>query len=378
MMNILHAVLHVFDMEGGQATFSRRELDMDSRPAKSFVQRHLRRAVNSADNRRGDFRPDSGFAGELEQYLDGRTQFLELSAQIAGFLFDELRRADPAEQCDLLVTDFTDDAVPDAKTKVDVAGNSEVGDGADFADAVDAAMQQALESAYSGQGDRKFAIVLLPRKQAFMHDVLADASGTELADVVRTDAVLPNPTQKLDTYAVINTRTYEIDFVDKERSVAGEQVQILPDALLQCTSHASTREVIQQVTSIVGDVAEEYGSDSAVAVAVARAKAYVAENAAAAESFSPEELGREVFQDEPVMRERYEERAAQGDLPQRVPVRQSVATRMARSHKIRTDTGIEVIFPSEYTSNSDYISFIRQDDGTIRIEIKGIGRIENR
>ncbi len=379
MMNIQHAILHVFDFETGQLTLSRRELDLENRSSKSFVQRHMRKISNSADSRHGEFTQESGFAGELEQYLEGRTGFVDLSCQIAQFLFDELRRGDDIEQSDLLVVDFEDDAKVDPSTvKVDVAGAFDGGDAADLADAVDVALQQAASAAYEGHGDRMFALVLMPRKKCFAHNLTADASGVAFAEVARNDNMLPNPTQKIDSYALVNTRTYEVSFCDKPRSIAGEQAYVIPDALLQCTTHASTREVMKTVTNIVSDVAEEYGSDSAVAVAVSKAKAYIAENAAVAESFSPDELGERVFEDEPVMRERYEERAHEQQLPERVPVRQSVATRMAGSHKIRTDTGIEITFPSQYTSNTDFIAFSKQPDGSINIEIRGIGHIENR
>ena len=97
-----------------------------------------------------------------------------------------------------------------------------------------------------------------------------------------------------------------------------------------------------------------------------------------AEQISPEELGREVFDDDPSVAERYEQQAREARLPERVPVKRSVATRMAKNHRIRTDTGIEITFPSEYFENTEFISFIREDDGSISIELHNIGHIENK
>lgn len=375
MINILHAILHVYDFETGIASLSTRELDLGTRATLSYVRSFLRKASNSADNRHGEFKPDSGFVGELDQYLDDRNDFVSLSQQIAQFIFEELRRSDNPEPCDLLVADFEDEPEPGADTKVDVTGNSEVGDGADFADAVDVAMQQALESAYQGQGDRKFAIILLPRKKSFLHNI-EGSDDHAYNELMRTDATLPNPTQKVDSYAVVNTRTFSVDFADKVRSVAGQDTYIIPDSLLQCTTHASTREVIKQVTDIVEQVAQEYGANPTVAVS--KAKACVSENAGDSAVLLPWDIGEEVFEDAPQMRERYHERSREADLPERVQVKASVANRLTKSQKIRTDTGIEITFPAEYSSTSDYISFINQPDGSINIEIKGIGKIENR
>ncbi len=50
----------------------------------------------------------------------------------------------------------------------------------------------------------------------------------------------------------------------------------------------------------------------------------------------PWELSEGVFEDAPQMHERYEE------LPERVRVKKSVAHAANRSHRIRTDTGIEL------------------------------------
>ena len=67
-------------------------------------------------------------------------------------------------------------------------------------------------------------------------------------------------------------------------------------------------------------------------------------------------------------------------LPQkeRVVVEKSVAKRVAKSHKIRTDTGIDITFPAEYGENPDFIEFVSGPNGLINIELKNIGHIENR
>ena len=66
-------------------------------------------------------------------------------------------------------------------------------------------------------------------------------------------------------------------------------------------------------------------------------------------------------------------------VPERVPVERKQVERAAvRNHKIRTDTGIEISFPAEMGSNSEYIEFVNEPNGLISIELKNIGSIENR
>lgn len=65
-------------------------------------------------------------------------------------------------------------------------------------------------------------------------------------------------------------------------------------------------------------------------------------------------------------------------MPERVVVEKAVAKRVAKNHKIRTDTGIEVTFPAELGENPEFIEFVSAPDGLISIQLKNIGHIENR
>ena len=84
-----------------------------------------------------------------------------------------------------------------------------------------------------------------------------------------------------------------------------------------------------------------------------------------------------MFADEPLQK-RFEEALADKAVPERVVVERAVAKRVAKSHKIRTDTGIEVTFPAELGENPDFIEFSSAPNGLINIALKNIGRIENR
>ncbi len=350
MLKVNEAILHVFDFESGSLYLSKHSLDLDEKATKSYVQRNCRKISANADSQHGTFSPESGFAGELEHYLIGRTDFTSFSRQIAEWFWEELRRADDLEQADLLVADFIDTD----------AGATETPDAA------------ALDQAFDGEaGSRMFAVVLLPRRQSFIHDI--DGSDNQIA---RQDSTLPNPSQKIDTYVLIDCNTMAIDFHDKERAIAGHKGYIIPNKFLQCTSQASTHEVIDQVSEIVCDIATEYGLTAAVEVG--RAKALVAARASAEEVIEPAEVGRAIFEERPDVVERYEERIQEAALPEQAPVRRGVANRLTKSHKIRTDTGIEITFPSNLTNSPEYIDFETGEDGRICITIKNVGSIENR
>lgn len=334
-MKVNHAILHILDFDSAVNVMSQRELDLDTRAQRTFVTSHLRRARVSPDNRRGSFTEDSAFAGELKSFLFGERDFIDLSQQIAEFFVGELAKADKAESTDVLVADFDDDD--------DV---------------------------------RWFAVLLMNSRTAFMHEV-AREGGEVRNDIAKRYAILPAPSQKVSSYALVRASTMEVHYVDKKRKIAGEDVFLIPDGLLQCNTGVSGKEVIETVTRIVEEVAEEHGANTAVALA--RAKAVVAEKVEADEEIAPWDIAEDVFEDEPVMRERFEEQVREERLPERVPVERVQVERAAvRNHKIRTDTGIEISFPAEMLKNSEYVQFVNEPNGLISIELKNIGSIENR
>lgn len=348
MIRVSQAILHVFDFESGSTYLSERPLDLSVRATRSYVQRHLRKISSNAESRHGAFSEGSGFAFELSRYLAGEREFVDFSVEIAQWFWEELRRAEDLEQCDLLVADFTD-------TDAGAAGEGE-GDGPSFD---------------GPEGRRFFSILLLPRRQSFVHEV-----GGAANDIARQDAVLPNPSQKVASYVLVDAETMAIDFHDKERSVGGTSVSLIPERFLQCSSEASSHEVIDEVSVIVRDVAEEFGLTPAVEVG--RAKAVVARSAEVEESFAPADVGRAVFEDRPDVAEAFEERVRAAALPEEAPVRRGVANRLTRSHKIKTDTGVEITFPSELADKPGYLDFSRDAEGRITITVGNVASIENR
>lgn len=335
-MKINHAILHVLDFESAVNVFSQCELDLEgNRACRQFVTTHLRRARQSGDNKRATFAEDSAFAGELKNYFFGEREFIDLSQQVAEFISNELARADKAQSTDVLVADFDDDD--------DV---------------------------------RWFAVMLLTSKQAFMHEV-GTQDGNRVANITRHYAILPNPSQKVQSYCVVCASTMEIGYVDKARKIAGEDRMLIPEGLLQCETGVSGKEAIDTVTRVVEEVAEEHGANTAVALA--KVKAAVAEKVEDDEELPPWDIVDEVFEDEPVIKDSVRAALTEEKMPERVPVERKQVERAAvRNHKIRTDTGIEISFPAEMGSNSDYIEFVNEPNGLISIELKKISSIENR
>lgn len=353
-MKINQAIVHVLDFVSCVNVFAQAPMDLGNKTAKRYVTSQAKRAVGNLDSKRGTFAENSLFAEELRAYFRGERDFVGLSRQIGEFMAGELGRMEKTPSTDVLVIDFEGDLDETVRPMTD----------------------DEAEAAYKAQGTRYFAIILLEARQAYMHEVGSNDFGDTATTIARHHAILPNPSQKVASFALIEADTLAVWFCDKEREIAGEKRWLIPDGLLQCSMEASSKEVLQAVTAVVEEVAEEYGANTARALA--RAKSYVAENAEESDEVDACELGREVFADEPVLQERFERAVSEGALPERVVVEKAVAKRVTKNHKIRTDTGIELTFPAEYGENPDFIEFFSTPDGRIEIALKNIGSIENR
>ena len=349
MLRINHAILHVFDFTSCVNVYSQAELDLESKQIKSYITKHVRKGLTHLDNKRGEFSADSSFAPELRAYFAGERDFIGLSTQIAEFIAGELGRMSKAESTDLLVVDFEEE------TKLEGGSTDD----------------EEIAASFEGRVNRYFGIFMLESRQAFIHSVGYGENGEPCNAIERHHAILPNPSQKISSFAIIDARTLEVAFQDKVRSIAGEDRYLIPDGLLQCSMEASSKEVIDEITTIV----EEYGANTTVALT--RAKVYVTEAAEEGRGVAPHELAAEVFEDEP-LQERFVETAAEENIPERVRVDRKAAERITRNHKIRTDTGIEITFPSEYAHNPEFIEFASMPNGLISIELKNITQIENK
>ena len=58
-----------------------------------------------------------------------------------------------------------------------------------------------------------------------------------------------------------------------------------------------------------------------------------------------------------------------------IKIDKGLAVRTGRTHKIKTDIGIEISIPIDYFQNKDYVEFFNNPDGTLSIELKNIGKL---
>lgn len=333
-MMIQQAILHILDFNSNMCVLSQKELDFSSDVVYEYVEKRVNRMLHDPGQQGGIFYATSEYQMKLQQLLDGAMCFTELASDMAKKLYDVLSHCDTPESLDVLFVDFQDD--DDA---------------------------------------RNIAILLLEHKTAYTHEILDD-DGEVYNKLIKHHAILPGLTQKTEGYGFVRLSDFSLHFVDTKRPCDGEDIYILPDRILQCTTSISGRDAVKMVRKITEKVADDYGASAVEAVS--KAKKYLADQAETDDSFSPEDFGAAAFAEAPQLQQAFKEELAEAKLPEHVEIKKDFAQRTGRQHKIKTDTGIEITFPSEYIENTEYIQFINNPDGSISIELKHIGKIINK
>ncbi|MDR3589566.1 MAG: nucleoid-associated protein [Negativicutes bacterium] len=336
MLTIINkAILHVLDFHSGVTVFSEQELDSQNASVATFLTKHVEKLYSDSNAQSGLFYPDSDFKGRLTAYLDGSLDFTAFSVYVGEQVYSVVSLSEILDPADLIVCDL------------------------------------------SIEGERFLAVLKCNNKVGFTHQVVT-ADGMVRNDIINHYAILPSITQKLDEYALIDLNSLQIRFGDKKRSIDGEDIYIIPEKILECSSSISPKKAIDLVNTIARKVSENHGQNAVSSVAaVSKAKNYLVENAEVSDYLNPVELGRRVFSSSPMMQDEYIKEVQQAGIPETVKVDRALAEKKGKSHKIKTDTGIELAFPADYFQNTDYIEFINNPDGTLSIQLKNIGKIVN-
>ncbi len=327
------AILHILDFNSGITVFSEQELEIGNDSVNTFLTKHIERSYNDQNSKAGVFYPDSQFNRQLSDYVDGKLDFIRFSAAIAELTHTAIAQADVLDSSDLLICDLTMD------------------------------------------DSRFIALLKCNNRVGFTHQVIKEADKVR-NEIINHYAILPNLAQKIDEYAFIQVDSLEIKFFDKKRLINGQDIYVLPEKILACSSSVSPNSTLKLVNSITRKIAENHGESSVAAIS--KAKSYLVENTETSEYLDPVELGKNVFHSSPIMQEEYLAEVTKAGIAEVVKIDRDFCVKKGKNHKIKTDTGIELSFPVDYFENKDYMEFINNPDGTLSIQLKNIGKIINR
>ena len=329
---INRAILHVYDFLSGTVAPSENVLNLEDKLIQGYLNSIVRRCHYDTRIQEGSFHSDSTFLKLYEDFEAEGCSFVEYSQKTGEYVSEYLKSTD-GQSYDILFVDYRMD-----------------------------------ESPYIG-------MYLLENQKAYTHFCGADSTGNINNTIQYHSCVLPSGSRKISSYALLKTISHEVSFCDDTKWTLGD-VQVMKDLILACDSKRSHKEVMLDVQEVVSEVAEK--CDENPTILLSRYKNYVQNALQETDAVSVEDLAVHVFNDSKKLQDTFISTSMEHDLPQQLPVSSHTVRSTMKNQKIRTDTGIELTFPTEYFENPDLIEFINHPDGTISIEIKKIGKITNR
>lgn len=333
MVIIEQAILHILDFAGGEPVLSGQELPLEQGTLE-FLTKHIEKTVRSQDAGAGTFYDNSEFKGLLDKYRQGELDFVGFSRQIAEMLYQVLSRCQDVEGADFFLCRIRVDDVPE------------------------------------------LALLKCTGNRGYVHQVNVTEEGTVATEVLGSTGLLPGPGRAMEEFAYIDWESGAVRVKGKKYSLDGNQVFVWQELFLECAKAPSPKEAIKEITKAVKKVAEAYCQDETErATAV---KQYIAENLPPDGNLDLRDVGEAVFQDNPAMQEDYQQEIELAGFKEPVRVDKEATLKKMRKHRLTTDTGIELVIPTEFFENTEFLEFYKDEEGFMSITLKNIQNIVNR
>ena len=333
MVILEKAVLHILDFAGAEPVLSAQELDLDNGIGE-FLTRHIEKTIHSQDAKTGRFYENSEFYLLLQDYVGQRQGFVEFSQKVAEILYQSLAHCQDIQNTDLFICQLRADDIPHV------------------------------------------ALLKCVNHQGYVHQVNLTEDGAVATEVMNSSGLLPGNSQRMDEFAYINLMSGEALIKSKKYTLDGNSVFVLPELLLECNQAPSPRETIKEISKAVKKVAEAYCQDEVETAAAV--KNYIAENLPPDGALDPQQVGEAVFQDNPAMQADYRQEMENAGFREPVVVDKEATLKKMRKHKLATDTGIELVIPTEFFENTEFVEFYKDADGFMSITLKNIQHIVNK
>ncbi|BEU87083.1 nucleoid-associated protein [Selenomonas sp. TAMA-11512] len=330
MITIQKAVLHILDGVGGSTAMGSNTLDL-SAGAAEFLEKHLEKCRES-DKKPGVFYADSDFLCALHT-LKEDGDFIAFARFVGDKLLSAISKTEEQKSESLFVL------------KANV------------------------------EGREVLALFFTPNLTSFLPEVSRVEEGL-FTSISRSGALLPDPARRMEEFAMIDWETEAIEVKSKRYTLDGSAICILPELVLECSLSSSPQAAVKKAQQVAKKVAESYGRNEIETAAAV--KSFVADAMEGGALIDPLEVGREVFKENPSMQADFQKEMEKAGITEPVRIEQPAMLKKMKNHKLRTDTGIELVIPTDYFDSTEFIEFVKTEDGSISITLKHIRNIDDR
>ncbi|HBF35975.1 MAG TPA: nucleoid-associated protein [Firmicutes bacterium] len=327
-------ILHILDTNVGTPVLSNKEFDPEQE-GFDFAQNLVQKMLTDDNAKNVQFTGDDNKVRELCKNLkQGENDLITVSQSMAAMIYEVMTHQPAIPAADLLCCQTLIDGVP------------------------------------------FYGLFKLNYRSNFIHHVEYQGE-SNINLLVKQRTVLPGENQKPEEAVLVNLEDLSIRLIEKEYEIDGNKDYYLSKQFLVCSEQLSTGQKAKIIQKVAEKLGEKYNNEKFNSVA--RLRKTVAETMEVGNTVGLESMAREIFRDDPeAQREYVAEVKEAGIQEEEIQLSERIAEKKFRSHKIKTDTGIEILFPSTYYNNKDMIEFVNQPNGTVSIIIKNVGKISNK
>lgn len=331
-ININKAILHVLDTNATIPVLSDQLLKMTVM-VKEYIEKHVERSLKEPEIKRTVFRTGSPFREKIQDYQNNPHDLVRVSSEISQLFFDFMLENIEIPSADLVFVDFNVD-----------------------------------HETYLG-------ILKFNYKQGYIHYVNTENGLTN--DILVQPCVLPTESQKLDEFILINLATEAVLLKEKKFAINNEKDYYISNQLIFCEPAISEKAAFDIIDKTVREViGREYGGDYEKLNA---AKTVLADDYEMESEIDVENIAKAVFDGDTTIQERFKESLEEkGVFDKKIPVTANIEKKIYGKQKFITDTGIEISIPMDQLKRNDIIEFKNNPDGTISVEIKNIGLLNQK
>lgn len=331
-IRIEKVIIHILDSMVGMPVLSDTEIDFGSDFA-DFLKEHIYKISSGDDVRTCRFyENESEVYQALQEYNDDA--FIPLSKQLAESLYKIMNSNVDIPSADLAIVRFKD------------------------------------------RDEEYLAILKIDLRANYTHRTSAVGEGNA-NEIVKFKAVFPTESQRLSEAAIIRLKDFQVRLVEKKYEINGEKVNYFSYLFLKCNSSLSPKTKLNIVTKAIEKVQNDNLDEYTATEAKMRAKSIIREELERNGGFVVEDLADKVFDEQPDMRNAFQEKMEKYDMVKQEVIPQNETTvRKYQKQHLYTDSGIEIKIPMDCYQDADRVEFITNPDGTVSVLIKNIGHLE--
>lgn len=334
MIYLKEAYLHYYQASVLSPSYSEVPLELESELVHTYLEKHIERARKDYAASEGKFLNGAVAWEKCQAFMSGELSFLDLSRYLSEALFSELVYSSDETSRDVLVVYYHD----------------------------------VKEAPY-------LAYLVCKNKACYTHQFIEEEGKSKIA-LVSNKAILPSESQRLEAYVLVNLVTGELLVCDKAVKIDGDKLNLLSELVFGCTLVPSSKENYRFIKKTVDSICEEYAQDNIEALK--RTKTFLEKESRENEKISKEAIASATFPHSSAMQARFKHFAEAQSLPEELNFEHSHIEKLALTQKILTDTGISLEIPLALLDDEESVEFLKESDGTMKILLKGIAKLEGK